>query len=120
MERDFKKTLTTGIIIFFGLFILVFVFFQFRNVIFGIKIENVNIVDGSTIKENPLNLTGVAKHAVFLSLNGREIVIDKDGNWNETIALLPGYNIIEIEAKDKFGNTDRKNYKLMYPVVTGE
>lgn len=120
MERDFKQTLKIGLILVFSIFILVYTFFQAREIIFGIKIENVNIVDGSTITENPLNITGNAKNAIFISLNGREISIDKDGNWNETIALLSGYNIIEIKAEDKFGNKDEKNYKIIYPATTGE
>lgn len=114
MEKDFKTKLIIGVTVFFSLFILVYAGYQFKNVIFGIQIENVNIVDGSSINENPLRITGVAEHAIYVSLNGREISIDKNGNWDETIALLSGYNIIEIEAKDKFGNTDAKNYKLMY------
>ena len=36
------------------------------------------------------------------------------GNFNETIALLLGYNIINIKAVDKFGHKDEKNYKLIY------
>ncbi|MFA7285774.1 MAG: hypothetical protein WC011_02925 [Candidatus Paceibacterota bacterium] len=116
MEKDFKTKLIIGATAFFSLFILVYAVFQFKDVIFGIQIQEVNIVDGSTIDQNPLRITGIARHAVYLSLNGREISIDKDGNWDETIALLSGYNIIEIEARDKFGNTDAKNYKLMYPL----
>ena len=118
MEKNFKTKLITGITILFGLFILVYAGFQFRDVVFGIKIKEVNISDGTTINENPLRITGVARHAVFISLNGREISIDKEGNWNEAIALSIGYNIIGIKALDKFGNTDEKNYKLMYsPLV---
>jgi len=114
MERDFKQTLKIGLIVVFSIFILVYGFFQARDIIFGVKIAEVNIVDGSTITENPLNITGNARNAIFISLNGREISIDKDGNWNEHIALLSGYNIIEIKAEDKFGNKDEKNYKLIY------
>jgi len=117
MERDFKQTLKIGLMIVFSIFILIYGFFQARDIIFGVKITEVNIVDGSTITENPLNITGNAKNAIFISLNGREISIDKNGNWNETVALLSGYNIIEIKAEDKFGNKDAKNYKLIYSEI---
>ena len=59
-------------------------------------------------------IIGNAKNATNLTLNGREISVDQEGNFNETIALLPGYNIINITAKDKFGYVDKKNYKLIY------
>jgi len=117
MARDFKTNLKIGSIIFFSIFILIYGFFQARDIIFGVRIENVNIVDGSTITESPLDIKGTAKNAIFISLNGREISIDKTGNWNETVALLSGYNIIEIKAEDKFGNKDEKNYKLIYSEI---
>ena len=60
-----------------------------------------------------INVNGNAKNAVNLILNGREISIDKNGNFNESIALFSGYNIISIEAKDKFGNSDKKDFRLI-------
>jgi len=73
-----------------------------------------DIVDGSTMTNNILNITGNAKNALDLTLDGREISIDQQGNFNETIVLLPGYDIITIKAEDKFGNIDEKDYKLIY------
>ncbi len=61
-----------------------------------------------------MKVTGNAKNATSLTLNGREISIDREGNFGETIALLSGYNIINIKARDKFGYIDEKNYKLIY------
>jgi len=71
-------------------------------------------VDGAVLTENIIKITGNAKNAINLTLNGREISVDQAGNFNETIALLPGYNIISIIAKDKFGYVDEKNYKLIH------
>jgi hypothetical protein len=82
--------------------------------IFGVKIKNVNIVDGTRFTESILEITGNAKNATKLSLNGREISIDQKGNFNETVALLLGYNVITIKAEDKFGYMDEKNYKVIY------
>ncbi|MFH1200828.1 MAG: hypothetical protein V1484_00660 [bacterium] len=73
-----------------------------------------NLTDGTTVTENIIKLTGIAKNAINLTLNGREISVDQSGNFSETIALLSGYNIIDIKAKDKFGYVDEKNYKLIY------
>jgi hypothetical protein len=61
-----------------------------------------------------LKVTGNAKNAIKLSLNGREILIDQAGNFNETIALLKGYNIVHIKAIDQFKYSDEKNYKIIY------
>jgi hypothetical protein len=114
MNSNAKKIFQiTGFSLFFIL-IVAFAFFGAKDIIFGVKIKNVNLVDGSTVTSDTVDLTGTARNAINLTLNGREISVDQKGNFNETIALLPGYNIINIKAKDKFGYIDEKNYKLMH------
>ncbi|MES2416423.1 MAG: hypothetical protein V4504_01865 [Patescibacteria group bacterium] len=113
MNQDAKKIIKISSLAFLFLFIILYAFFRSKDLIFGVHIKNVNIVDGVKLETNILTVTGNAKNAVLLSLNGREISIDQNGNWNETIVVLPGYNIVKINAKDKFGHTDEKNYKLM-------
>jgi hypothetical protein len=118
-SRDIKKVLRIiGITVFF-LLIVVYAFFRSYDLLFGIKIRNVSlngapIQSGAHVAEKIIKLSGNAKNAVSLTLNGREISIDQSGDWNETIALLPGYNVINIKAVDKFGSVDEKNYQLTY------
>ena len=114
MNADAKKIFKVGLFSLFFLFIIVYAFFTSKDLIFGVKIINVNIVDGAKMTENVLEIKGNARNAINLTLNGREISIDKTGNFNETIILLPGYNVVNIKAKDKFGHIDEKNYKLIY------
>lgn len=109
-----KKILKiTGISIFFIL-IVAYALFVSRDLIFGVKIKNVNLTDGTAFTESIQKVAGNAKNAVNLTLNGREISINQAGDFNETIGLLSGYNVISIRAQDKFGYVDEKNYKLMY------
>ncbi len=96
------------------LVIIVYAFFRSYDLLFGVKIKNVNLADGAKMENNILNITGNAKNAVHLLLDGREVSVDQDGNWNETIALLSGYNVVSVEAKDKFGESDEKIYKLIF------
>ena len=114
MNTDAKKILKTVSFSVFLLFIIAYALFISKDLIFGVKIKNVNIVDGMKVVNNVIKITGNAKNAVKLTLNNREISIDQKGNFDETIALLSGYNIISIEAKDEFGNSDEKDYKLIY------
>lgn len=108
-----KKILKIILLSAFLLFIMVYAFFISKNVVLGVKITNVNIIDGTKITDNIIKITGNAKNAVNLTLNDRAISVDQEGNFDETIALLSGYNVISIKAKDEFGNGDEKNYKLM-------
>lgn len=120
MQQDGKKTLKIVLISGFFLFIVAFAFYTSYDLLFGVKIKNVSIVDNATLTESLLKITGNAKHAAVLTLNGREISINKQGDFEETIALLPGYNIVSIEAKDKFGSIDQKNYKLIYEAAAND
>ena len=113
MNQDAKKILQWTLLALFFLFIIFYAIFRSKDLIFGVKIRNINIVDGARVENSVVNITGNAQNAVNLTLNGREISIDQAGNWSETIALLSGYNVISIKAEDKFGNIDEKNYQLI-------
>jgi hypothetical protein len=109
-----KKIIKIIIFSVFFILIIIYVIWGSKDLIFGVKIKDVNLVDGSTVTDNIVKLNGNAKNAINLTLNGRKISIDEQGNFNETIALLSGYNIINIKAEDKFNYIDEKNYKIMY------
>ena len=114
MNQNVKKIIKIGGFAVFFILIVIYGILGAKDLIFGVKIKNVNLSDGATFTENIIKLTGTAKNAINLTLNGREISVDQSGNFNETIALLSGYNVINIKAKDKFGYIDEKNYKLIY------
>jgi hypothetical protein len=113
MNTNAKKIVRITLFTIFFLFIILYGFSRSKDLIFGVKIRNVNLVDGATMHDSVIPVTGNAKNAVKITLNGREISISQQGDFEETIALLSGYNIISIEAEDKFGLRDEKNYKLM-------
>ena len=114
MNISAKKILKIASLSIFFILIIGYAFFVSKDLIFGVKIKNVNITDGMVVDESAQKVTGNAKNAVKLTLNGREIHINQAGDFNEIIALLSGYNIISIRAQDKFGLVDEKNYKLIY------
>ena len=114
MQPNAKKIAKIACLSVFFILIVVYAFFRSHDLIFGVKIRNVNLIDGATVSESVMEVTGNAKNAIKLTLNGREISINQQGDFSETIALLEGYNIINIKAEDKFGYMDEKNYKLIY------
>jgi len=78
-------------------------------------LHGVQIVAKIERSETPLTyIKGKAEHATYISLNGREIFIDKDGSFSEPIALIPGYSVITIDTTDKFGNSKEKKFELVY------
>jgi len=121
MNTDVKKIIKITAVSIFSIFIIAYAFFVSKDLIFGVKIKDVimSVNDvpvqmGTKVSNNIVKITGNAKNAVNLNLNDRIISIDQKGNFNETIVLLLGYNIITIKANDEFGNSDEKDYKLMF------
>ncbi len=57
-------------------------------------------------------VSGRVVHANMLLLNGVEISQDLKGTFSESLLLAPGYNIMSIEAKDRYGRTTRKTIEL--------
>ncbi|MFA6301080.1 MAG: hypothetical protein WC609_01880 [Candidatus Paceibacterota bacterium] len=114
MNQNAKKIIKIAGFSVFFILIIIYAFFVSKDLVFGIKINNVNLTDGTVVTDSVFEITGNARNAINLTLGGREISVSGGGDFNETIALLPGYNIINIKAVDKFGCVDEKNYKLIY------
>lgn len=114
MNTDVKKILQISTLSIFFLLIVIYALWRSHNLIQGVEIKDVNLVDGAKVENSILAVKGNAKNGTNVAINGREISVDVDGNFDETVALLLGYNIISIKAQDKFGYIDEKNYKLIY------
>ena len=94
--------------------ILVFTFMKMSFLFRGVQIvATMERASDSSLAQ----VKGYAKNATYLSLNGREIFIDKDGSFKETISLLPGYSVITLEAQDKFGKSAEKKFELVNKII---
>lgn len=65
-------------------------------------------------KEGMSTVVGQAPNAVYITINGREIFIDKEGHFQEDIAILSGLQTVRIEARDKFGHVSQKEFEVFY------
>ena len=81
--------------------------FLFNGVQLEAKIERTDSSPVAMIK-------GKAQNATYISLNGREINIDKNGNFSEPIVLIPGLSVITIDTQDKFGKDKEKKFQVVY------
>lgn len=97
--------------------IALFAYLKMGFLIRGVQISaTINKEDASSAIAQ---VTGNAKNAIYLSLNGREIFIDKDGSFKEPVALLPGLSVVTLNAQDKFGKTFEKKFEVIYKESTG-
>jgi len=95
-----------------ALFLVIMIFsyakmnFVFRGVEIKATIEQKDDSSIATVK-------GTASKATYITLNGREIFIDKEGNFSESIAVLPGFSVVTLNARDKFGKTAMKKFEIV-------
>ena len=88
-----------------GILLVIFMLFglyKAKDFLVGPKIVIESPLDGQTISNSYLEIRGAAKNVSLLYLNGRQIFTDQNGNFKENLLLARGYNILQIEAKDKF------------------
>ncbi len=111
MEKNF--TLKKAVIALSGFVVLAIVGYNMRDRILGTPLSITIAQNGSTVTTPFLPITGVAKHARELSINGRTITVDRSGVFDDEVLLSPGYNIIEVALKDQFGNEKVKTYQIV-------
>jgi hypothetical protein len=106
---NIKLVLIVLIVGFLGIYFL----FQARGYLFGPKITLDSPLDGETIHNSYFKVKGQALNVSSLSLNGRQIFTDENGNFSESLLLARGYNIIELTAQDKFGRVRKEKREVI-------
>lgn len=87
------------------------VYRNMKELISGVKID-VKVEQVEEEDSGLFSLKGNAAHATFISINGREIFIQKNGDFEEKIALPEGYSVITLFARNKFGKDREKSISI--------
>lgn len=87
--------------------------FQAQKLIRGPIIDIYTPENGATYSQTLIQIDGRARNISYLNLNGRAIFTDKNGNFSEKLLLSPGYNIIKLDARDKFKNYTEKKLEII-------
>jgi hypothetical protein len=106
-KQFIKVTLIT--VLFLG--IAVYAYFRSKDAIFGTTITT-SVADGTILDSKLLTITGNIPHASHFTINDRELLLDKEGNFTDTLLLQEGYTILKLEANDKFGRKTDKILRL--------
>jgi len=87
--------------------------FQSKKIISG---PQITIQSPSTTSANDgaVDVSGIVKNVSVVTLNDRLIPIDESGQFKEKVLLYPGYNVIKLEATDKFGAHVKKELQMVY------
>ncbi len=96
-----------------GIIILAYSGFQAQKLIVGPQIIIDTPENGALYDSTLIEISGHVKNVSYLNLNDRKIFTDTNGAFKEKLLLSPGYNIIKLDAKDKFGKYTEKRLELV-------
>ena len=116
MREKTQKQINWLIVGFVCLFVVAYSLFEAENLLEGPQLAITNPPQThSSTTEDVFDINGNAKNILSLTVNNRPILITPQGDFNDKLLLLPGYNRISITAKDKFG---RESTKIIEAVLT--
>jgi hypothetical protein len=113
MNHNAKSIIRISIITLLVLIIVGYSLFQAQKLLTGPTIKIKTPQNGATYNQTLIEIEGRATNTAHLNLNGRKIFTDKDGYFKEKLLLSPGYNIIKLDAVDKFNKYTEKTLELI-------
>ncbi len=113
-RHETKFYLKTLIVVLFLIIVFGYAAFEVWNYATGPKITVVTPVTGAVVLESLVNIEGRVQNVKKITLNDRAIVIDESGNFTEKILLSYGYNVLTLEAQDRFGKETSQELQLVY------
>lgn len=111
-KLTFRLILIYGFIALCCAAFVMYVMFQARFLIAGPQITVENVPKEQM--ERQITLQGQAKNIVNITLNGRPIYTDKDGNFKEALVLENGYTIATLQAEDRYGRSTNHTETFVY------
>ena len=84
-------------------------------IIKGPHISLTSPVLGVEIIDGAVSITGTAKRAESLQLNGGPLLIEENGNFAKEITLPRGGAVLSLVATDRFGRTDSLRQAVFVP-----
>lgn len=113
-RRETKFYLKAIVITLFLICLFGYGVFEIWDYATGPKIILSSPTNGSAVSESLISIAGQGKNTKEITLNGRPIVTDEAGNFNEKILLSYGYNVLELTAHDRFGKQTEQELQIVY------
>ena len=108
--RD-SRILKIGLVVFF-LLVIGYGYFEARGILMGPSITVTPRVLETTSAY--IKIQGTAKRISSLTMNGKAVDVTEDGSFSESYVLVPGYNRIALDAKDKYGKRAERIIEVIY------
>jgi hypothetical protein len=109
MKTFFIRTLIGSL----GVLIAVFIGSKLYPIIHGPTLSVATLSDGATVDAPMIRISGIAEFTQELSVNGESFALSPKGEFDEKLLLNPGYNLITLVGKDRYGKANRKAFTVM-------
>jgi hypothetical protein len=108
MKDSIRSKINKWSLIILILIIFIYGLFRIYPFIVGPVITLNSPYDGQVIPDATFLVTGKVTRAKVITLQGRPITIDKEGNFKETLVTHSPYTILVLEAEDVYGKRVKK------------
>lgn len=71
--------------------------------------------NGALVASGIVSVSGTAKRATTLTLDGAPLLPDQSGSFSTTLAFPKGTSILTVVAKDRFGRTITNTRSIFVP-----
>jgi hypothetical protein len=113
MNNRVKIIFKVVIIALFVLSFSAYGLYKSKGLISGPQITIDSPTNGSTVANSNTEIIGKVKNVAAVFLNGNQIFTNEKGEFKEGLLLASGYNIIVINAKDKFGRETKETREVV-------
>ncbi len=113
MQTNPKKIFSILAVLLLAGTVLGYGYYRTKDFLEGPIVEITAPANGQLLTSALVDIIGISKNISFLNLNGRKIFTDENGNWHEKLLASPGYNRIEVAAKDRFGRDVTKTIEVV-------
>jgi len=113
-RRETKFYLKVIIITLFLIVLISYGIFEVWNYATGPQIILASPQNGAVVSESEITIEGQVKNTQEITLNNRAIVMNETGHFSEKLLLSYGYNVLKLEARDRFGKKVEQELQLVY------
>lgn len=107
-----RRVVTSALMLFLG-GIALYGTFEARRFLQGPVLAVAEPRPGALLVGGSATVTGIARNISFIELNGRQIYTDESGMFRELLTPAPGYTMIAVEVRDRFGRSARVELPVM-------
>jgi flagellar hook assembly protein FlgD len=79
-----------------------------------------NIQDGETFQRAEVQLIGKTEAGATILVGGQAVTVSPVGEFQTTVSLIDGENLLEVVAQDQANNVTRRQYRMNYELPTPE